>query len=118
MKAKKDIIIWGEGLETRDLLHVDDLMNFVYKAIFTQKKRFDIYNVGSSKNISIKNLAEKIIRYSGKKVDIKFDLSKKSLKNSVKINIEKSKKDIGWVPKISIDSGIKKTLMWYKNNFK
>ncbi len=100
------------------MLHVDDLMNFVYKAIFKQKKRFDIYNVGSSKNISIKNLAEKIIRHSGKKVDIKFDLSKKSLKNSVKINIEKSKKDIGWVPKISIDSGIKKTLMWYKDNFK
>ena len=85
---------------------------------FLHKKRFDIYNVGSSKNISVKNLAEKIIRYSGKKVDIKFDLSKKSLKNSVKINIEKSKKDIGGVPKISIDSGIKKTLMWYKDNFK
>ncbi len=118
MKAKKNIVIWGEGSESRDLLHVDDLMNFVYKAIFKQKKRFDIYNVGSSKNISIKNLAEKIIRHSGKKVDIKFDLSKKSLKNSVKINIEKSKKDIGWAPKISIDSGIKKTLMWYKDNFK
>lgn len=118
IKAKKDIVIWGKGLESRDLLHVDDLMNFVYKAIVKQKKRFDIYNVGSSKNISIKNLAEKIIRHSGKKVDIKFDLSKKSLKNSVKINIEKSKKDIGWAPKISIDSGIKKTLMWYKDNFK
>lgn len=118
MKAKKDIVIWGDGSESRDLLHVDDLMNFVYRAIVSQKNKFNIYNVGSSKNISIKNLAEKIIRHSGKKVDIKFDLSKKSLKNSVKINIAKSKKDIGWAPKISIDAGIKKTLIWYKENFK
>ena len=118
MKAKKDIVIWGDGSESRDLLHVDDLMNFVYRAIVSQKNKFNIYNVGSSKNISIKNLAKKIIRHSGKKVDIKFDLSKKSLKNSVKINIAKSKKDIGWAPKISIDAGIKKTLIWYKENFK
>ena len=118
MTAKKNIVIWGEGSESRDLLHVDDLMNFVFRSIGSQKKKFNIYNVGSSKNISIKNLAEKIIRHSGKKVDIKFDLSKKSLNNSVKINIAKSKKDIGWVPKISIDSGIKKTINWYKHNFK
>ncbi len=118
MNAKKDIVIWGDGSESRDLMHVDDLMNFVYRSIKSQKEKFNIYNVGSSKNISIKNLAEKIIRHSGKKVSIKFDLSKKSLKNSVKINIAKSKKDIGWIPKINIDVGIKKTLMWYKENFK
>ena len=118
MKSKENIIIWGEGSETRDLLHIDDLINFVNFAIKKQKKQFDIFNVGSSRNISIKNLAKKIIKYSGKKINIDFDLSKKSLKNSVKINISKSKKEIGWTPKINIDSGIKKTLIWYKENYK
>ena len=111
-------MIWGEGSETRDLLHIDDLIDFVDSTIKKQKKQFDIFNVGSSKNISIKNLAKKIIKHSGKKINLEFDLSKKSLKNSVKINISKSKKEIGWTPKINIDSGIKKTLIWYKDNYK
>ena len=118
MKSKKNILIWGEGSETRDLLHIDDLIDFVNSAIKKQKKQFDIFNVGSSRNISIKNLAKKIIKHSGKKINLEFDLSKKSLKNSVKINISKSKKEIGWTPKINIDSGIKKTLIWYKDNYK
>ena len=118
MKSKKNIMIWGEGSETRDLLHIDDLIDFVDSTIKKQKKQFDIFNVGSSKNISIKNLAKKIIKHSGKKINLEFDLSKKSLKNSVKINISKSKKEIGWTPKINIDSGIKKTLIWYKDNYK
>ncbi len=118
MKAKKNIIIWGEGSETRDLLHINDLIDFVNSAIKKQKKQFDVFNVGSSKNISIKNLAKKIIKHSGKKIKLDFDLSKKSLKNSVKINILKSKKEIGWTPKINIDSGIKKTLVWYKDIYR
>ncbi len=118
MNSKKNIMIWGEGSETRDLLHIDDLIDFVNTAIKKQKKQFDVFNVGSSKNISIKNLAKKIIKHSGKKINLEFDLSKKSLKNSVKINISKSKKEIGWTPKINIDSGIKKTLNWYKDNYK
>ena len=118
MRARKNIIIWGEGSETRDLLHINDLMDFVNSAIKKQKKQFDIFNVGSSKNISIKNLAKKIIKHSGKKINLEFDLSKKSLKNSVKINISKSKKEIGWTPKINIDSGIKKTLVWYKDIYR
>ncbi len=118
MKSNKNIVIWGEGSETRDLLHINDLISFVSKAMNKQKSKYGIFNVGSSQNISIKNLAKKIIKHSGKKIDIKHDLTKKSLKNSVKINISKSKKEISWTPKINIDTGIKKTLNWYKDNFK
>ena len=38
MKAKKEIIIWGTGNESRDLIHIDDLINFVVCVIKTKKK--------------------------------------------------------------------------------
>ena len=68
--------------------------------------------------MSIKNLVKKIIRHSGRDLKVNYDLTKKSLKNSVKLNTSKSKRILGWYPKINIDSGIKKTLEWYKKNYK
>lgn len=118
MNSKKFVNIWGDGNESRDFLYINDLISFVDLAIKKQRKNFEIFNVGSSKNLSIKNLVKKIIRHSGRDLKINYDLTKKSLKNSVKLNTSKSKRILGWYPKINIDSGIKKTLEWYKKNYK
>ena len=60
------VIIWEKGDEGRDLLYIDDLVNFVELAIKNQKK-FGIYNVGYGNLISINSLVKKIINLSGKK---------------------------------------------------
>lgn len=111
------INIWGNGNETRDFLYITDLISFIDLSIKNQKKNYEIFNVGSSKNLSINSLAKKIIKLSKKNIKISHDLTKKSLNNSVKLNIQKSKKILYWYPKVSIDSGIKKTLTWYKENY-
>ena len=117
MKAKKEIIIWGTGNESRDLIHINDLINFVACAIKKQKRKFGLYNVGLSKNIKIKHLVKKIVKQANKKLEVKHDLTKKTLDNNVILNISKAKKELGWQPKIDINEGIKKTLSWYKKNF-
>ena len=114
---KKEVNVWGDGKEGRDLLYIEDLVNFVELAIKNQKARFGLYNVGYGKLISINNLVKKIINISGKKLKIVNDLSKKSLKNSVFLNCEKAKKEIKWKRKFSLDQGIKKTLRWYLKNY-
>ena len=70
----------GKGDEGRDLLYIDDLINFVELAIKNQKNKFGVYNVGYGSLISINNLVKKIINLSGKKLKIVNDLTKKALK--------------------------------------
>ena len=110
--------IWGDGNESRDLLYIEDLLKFVDLAIKKQKSRYELFNVGRGKLISINNLVEKIIRIHGVNLKIKNDLSKKSLKNNVKLNCNKAKTKLGWVSKVSIEKGIEKTLKWYLKNYK
>ena len=112
------ITIWCDGKEARDLLYISDLVEFVHMAITKQKSNFGLYNVGLGKLITINNLVKKIIKIYGKKIYIKNDLSKKTLKNNVKLNCNKAKKEIGWKPKVSLDKGIKKTLKLYLDNEK
>lgn len=64
-----EITIWGKGNEKRDLLYVEDLCNFVELAIKKQKNSYEVFNVGSGKLISVKNLAKKIAFQAKKKLN-------------------------------------------------
>lgn len=118
MRAKNEITIWGKGKETRDLLYVDDLVKFVDLAIKKQKNKFELFNCGIEKAISILDLVKKIIKHSGKDIKIKHDLTKPNIPTYLSVNCSKAKKQLGWKPKTSLDKGIIKTINWWKQNCK
>ena len=66
--------------------------------------------------ISIKNLVNKIIKESKKDLEIKYDLSKPTIKTSLLLNCNLAEKEIGWKPRVSLDEGIKRTISWWKRN--
>jgi nucleoside-diphosphate-sugar epimerase len=117
MTAKNKIIVWGQGKEKRDLLHVNDLVDFISKVIVRQKNNFELLNCGSGYAISVIDLVKKIIKHSGKKIRIDFDLTKPNIPTYLSVNCNRAKKILGWKPKIKIDSGIKKTIKWWSENF-
>ena len=88
------ISVWGTGEEERDLLYIDDLINFVDNAIKNQKSLYGLYNVGYGSAVSIKALVKKIISISGKKLKIEHDLSQPTIKTSLSLNCEKAKKTV------------------------
>lgn len=108
--------IWGDGKEKRDLMYVDDLLNFIDLAIKKQKKQYELFNVGYGKLISINNLTKKIAKIANKKISLKHDFSKKTLKTNVVLDCSKAKKLLGWKIKNTLDTGIAKTINWYKEN--
>ena len=112
------ISVWGTGEEERDLLYVDDLNNFVESALEQQKTPYALYNCGYGSSISIKSLVNKIISISGKDLVIEHDLSQPTIKTSLSLNCSKAEKELGWMPKNSIDDGIAKTIIWWKDNIK
>jgi len=118
MRAKGNLDVWGDGSEIRDFLHAEDLVNFIKKAISKQKTQYEIYNCGSGKPITVKALCNLIVKISKKPLKIKFDKNKPTIPFDMYLNCNKAKKDLGWVPKITIESGITKTISWWKKNIK
>tara|TARA_R100000030_G_scaffold77748_1_gene60674 strand:- start:405 stop:1370 length:966 start_codon:yes stop_codon:yes gene_type:complete len=121
MNAKDgdEIVVWGDGLGTeRDLLYVDDVVDFIHKVIEKQNTNYKLYNVGYGKSFSVKEIVNKIIQHSEKDVIITHDLTKPSINTKLALISEKAFKELGWSPATSLDEGIIKTIKWYKNNFR
>lgn len=118
MRAKNNIVVWGDGKESRDLLYIDDLVNFVKKVIDKQKNKFQIYNCGYGKGFSVNTIIKKIIKFSNKKISISYDNSKPTIKTNVFLNCNRALNEINWTPKTKIDQGIQKTIKWWKQNIK
>ena len=102
-KNRKPLTVVGDGKQTRDFIHVDDLIN-AFIQVIKSKSVNKIYNLGSGKRTSINTIAK---IFGGKKKFIPIRPGEP--KNSV-ANIKKVKKEINWKPKISIEQGIKNLL--------
>tara|TARA_B100001027_G_scaffold208346_1_gene173542 strand:+ start:823 stop:1728 length:906 start_codon:yes stop_codon:yes gene_type:complete len=102
-KNNKALTIVGDGTQTRDFIHVDDLINACVKVI-KSKKINKIYNLGSGKKTSINTIAK---IFSGKK---KFIANRPGEAKNSLADISKIKKDTNWKPAISIEEGIKRLL--------
>lgn len=102
-KNRKPLTVVGDGKQTRDFIHVDDLIN-AFIQVIKSKSVNKIYNLGSGKRTSINTIAK---IFGGKKKFIPIRPGEP--KNSV-ANIKKVKKEINWKPKISIEKGIKNLL--------
>ena len=118
---------WGSGLVKREFLHVDDLADASLFALEywdpsskNSPKDFknnplNWLNVGTGKDIEIKELAYKIANISGFKGEIIWDISKPDGTPQKLLNIEKIS-ELGWKSSIKLDDGLKKVFVEYKKS--
>jgi GDP-L-fucose synthase len=113
------VSLWGSGTPMREFLFVDDLAQAVIFAL-ENKLSSHLYNVGSGKDVTIKELAETIQNIVGHKGEIRWDSSKPDGTPRKLMDVSKMK-SIGWEYSTELDSGIQKTYNWFLdniNNFK
>jgi len=110
------VSVWGTGEEARDLLYVEDLVNFIDLAISKQKNYYELFNVGLGEKIKIKDLVHKVIACSGKDLKVEHDLSKPTVPTSLFLDCSLAKEKLGWSPTHSLEEGLIKTIQWYKEN--
>jgi len=115
-EAQDTLHIWGDGREKRDLLHINDLCAFVRNTLDVELPKFDTVNVGLGKMISILDLADLIIKASGKKLAVIRDEKKASLSVDICLDTAKAASRYNWRPKIELYEGIQSTLEWYQQH--
>ena len=112
-EAKDKVTLWGDGSAMREFLYVDDLAEAAFKCMVNYDSE-EIINVGTGKDITIKELATTIADVVGFKGEIVWDTSKPNGTPRKVLNVDKIK-SLGWEPKVGLREGIVKTYELYKD---
>lgn len=105
----KQAEIYGDGNYVRDYLYIDDLSECILQCC-VQKMQSGTYNVGNGKGVSIFEICVIIETLTGRKMNYnQYPIGKGQVKNNI-LNCSKIKYEIGWEPRISLESGIQKML--------
>jgi nucleoside-diphosphate-sugar epimerase len=118
---KQELPIYGDGLQLRDYIFIDDLTEAMIIAGVHKNAKGKIYNVGSGEGIQFKEMAQKIADLSeNNEVKLNFidwpnDAKNRETGNFV-ADISKIKNDLNWKPKFKLEEGLKKTMDFYKKN--
>jgi GDP-L-fucose synthase len=115
VEADREIVVWGDGSEARDFLHVSDLCNFVNLVLEKSSAKFELYNCGCGKLISVKDLIGRIMHHAEKSLVIIYDTNKPTIEMSVCLDCSKAREKLGWQALVSLDEGICDTLAWLDN---
>ncbi len=112
MKNDKSIPVYGKGNSSRDYTYIDDIIEGIIKSMKI-KSGIEIFNLGNSKTIRLKELIKiigKNLKAVPKLKELPFQQGDVPITFA---DISKSKKVLGWSPKISINEGVKKFIKWY-----
>lgn len=114
INKEKEVIMWGSGKPKREFLFADDLADATI-FLMNEYDGSEIINIGTGKDVSIKQLAETIKSVVGYKGKITWDTTKPDGTPRKLLNVNKLHK-LGWKHKIELEEGIKKTYNWFKKN--
>ena len=111
---KQEVTIWGSGTPMREFLFVDDLAEACL-FLMENYNGIETVNIGTGEDVSIKELAETIMKIVGFEGHLVFDSTKpdgtpRKLLDVSKIN------NLGWKHKVTLEEGIKRTLNWIEEN--
>ena len=110
-----EIVAWGDGSPTREFLYVEDAAEGI--ALATQYyNRSEPVNLGSSFEISIKDLTELIARLTGFEGRVRWDTSKPNGQPRRKLDTTRAKEYFGFSAKTNFEDGLRKTIDWYLAN--
>jgi dTDP-glucose 4,6-dehydratase len=109
-------IFLGNLYPTRDLTYIQDTIEGFIKVAESQKSVGEVINIGSGYEISVEDLADRIISLIGKDAKIIQEKVRvrppKSEIERLCADVTKAKRILGWGPKVSLDDGLKKTIKW------
>jgi GDP-L-fucose synthase len=106
------IVAWGDGTPTREFLYVEDAAEGILMAT-EQYNKPEPVNLGSSYEITIKELTETVARLVGFEGEIKWDTDKPNGQPRRKLDVSRAFEEFGFKAKTNFEDGLRKTIDWY-----
>ena len=114
----KDITIYGDGSQTRSFCYIDDLVEGIIRMMNSGSHFMGPVNLGNPLELSILELAKKIIKLTASKSKIIYKTLPEDDPKQRQPDIELAKKELNWEPQIQINEGLKKTITYFKELLK
>jgi dTDP-glucose 4,6-dehydratase len=112
----KELPIYGDGLNIRDWLHVEDHCQAI-DLVLHQGRNGEVYNVGGNNERTNIEIVKTILKHLGKPESLmKFVKDRPGHDRRYAIDATKLRTELGWSPKYNFDTGIEQTINWYLNN--
>ncbi|MBI5145310.1 MAG: NAD-dependent epimerase/dehydratase family protein [Candidatus Omnitrophica bacterium] len=110
LDGENPLVVWGDGSQIRDFIHARDVARGMF--LILEKMPSLPVNLGSGKEVSIKDIVEIIVGNMKVKPKIVWDISKPSGDRKRLMDVSRAE-SLGFRPSISIEEGIKETMDWY-----
>lgn len=114
-QGRKEVSCWGTGSASREFLYVDDAADGVLRAAEVMEEPTPI-NLGTGREISIRDLAETLSEMCGFQGEIVWDASKPDGQPRRCLDISRAKELLGWEPGTSLEEGLASTVEWYRTH--
>jgi GDP-L-fucose synthase len=114
-RGDQELVVWGDGSPTREFLYVEDAAD----GIVTAAEKYDgpePVNLGSGNEISIRDLAEMIVRLTGFQGKLTWDTTKPNGQPRRGLDVSRAEAYFGWRAKMPFEQGLKNTIDWYRKN--
>jgi len=109
------VIIFGDGMQTRDFVYIKDVVKAWTKATKSPKTYGNVYNLGRGKQISVRDMVYHVIKAFGKNPStypIIFKDKRPGEQRFMEADIQKLNKDLDLQPSTSFSAGLEQTLKW------
>jgi GDP-L-fucose synthase len=116
LRKEDPFVVWGNGGEVRDFLHITDLARGSLLAL-EKYADCDPINIGSGQEVTIRQIADAVLAASGHSPkELIFDSSKPTTIPYRAVDISKARNVLGFVPSVPLDEGLNDTIRWYRSS--
>lgn len=111
----RDITIYGDGLQTRSFQYIDDLIEGMVRMMNSRDEFYGPVNLGNPREFTILELAKKIIELTHSTSKIVFQPLPSDDPKQRKPDITLAKKELGWEPRVPLEEGLKKMIVYFRS---
>jgi len=114
MLKNEEVVINGDGEQTRDFVFVDDVVNAALLSM--EQEKSDIYNIGTGIETNINEIFKKIKELTNSNTEEIHIPAKLGEQRRSCLDNSKAKKELNWKPEYNLEEGLEKTVKWFKED--
>jgi len=112
--ANRPITVYGDGSQTRSFCYVSDMVDGICRMMFSNNTEGEVINLGNPNEVTIRELAEKIKKRTNSSSEIAFKALPQDDPQRRCPDISKAREILNWEPKVDLDTGLNKTIKWFR----